>query len=600
MGDLPDTSTTSAQQAYVSVGNTSASQRQTPQNGAGQRSALQHGQPSRQQAFHSQFDATSQPSQQPGQMAFQMGHMGNDLPQTNYRGGQVPPGYQQAFHASSQAAMMQQMQQMQQYNNQQSQMPSQGYYGQTQLPQYYSTDQMNPHGPPPNLMVQPGVQYYATQMPMAPQSPTFYANPQPNRPGRNQHGQQHSNWQQQASQPTQSSRSHHQNRPKITPIKSSNSIRGPPRKPKQSGHAIWIGNLPPATKLLDLVDHVCQETENLESLFLISKSNCAFANFKDEQMSLDAQAKLHDSKFQSIRLVCRLRKVEGTGDKTNSTDNSIDTAPAEKTEEEVVESASPVVGYPPKPSPAEPSDTTTTTAPTSKDRFFILKSLSLEDLERSLQTGIWATQSHNEAALGEAHKTADNVYLIFSANKSGEYFGYARMTSPINQDPAAAIEFAPQYQAPAEIDTPKATVAEATEKRPAGRVIDDSTRGTTFWEIEREDVDVVDGEDDDVKSTKTDDADEEIQTLGKPFHLQWLSSSRLPFYRTRGLRNPWNSNREVKIARDGTELEPSVGQKLVALFNRNQSQGYPAQHLQMQMPQQETFPGFNPLTRYSH
>lgn len=176
------------------------------------------------------------------------------------------------------------------------------------------------------------------------------------------------------------------------------------------------------------------------------------------------------------------------------------------------------------------------------------------------------------------------------------------MTSPINQDPAAAIEFAPQYQAPAEIDIPKAIVAEATEKRPAGRIIDDSTRGTTFWEIERDDVDAVDGEDDDVKSTKTDDADEEIQTSGKPFHLQWLSSSRLPFYRTRGLRNPWNSNREVKIARDGTELEPSVGQKLVALFNRNKNQGYPAQHLQMQMqmPQQGTFHGFNPLTRYNH
>ncbi|KAK5003802.1 hypothetical protein LTR60_006726, partial [Cryomyces antarcticus] len=49
------------------------------------------------------------------------------------------------------------------------------------------------------------------------------------------------------------------------------------------------------------------------------------------------------------------------------------------------------------------------------------------------------------------------------------------------------------------------------------------------------------------------------QEWGKPFKIEWISTNRLPFYRTRGLRNPWNANREVKIARDGTELETSVG-----------------------------------------
>lgn len=174
------------------------------------------------------------------------------------------------------------------------------------------------------------------------------------------------------------------------------------------------------------------------------------------------------------------------------------------------------------------------------------------------------------------------------------------MTSPINQDPAAAIEFAPQNQEQVEIDAPKAAVAEATEFRPAGTITDDSTRGTTFWEIQHDDAEAVDAEDADVKSTKTDDADEEIQTSGKPFQLQWLSSNRLPFYRTRGLRNPWNSNREVKIARDGTELEPSVGQKLINLFSRHQSQAYPTQALQMQMQQQGPLPGFNHLSHYNH
>merc|ERR1712000_401419 len=88
----------------------------------------------------------------------------------------------------------------------------------------------------------------------------------------------------------------------------SSVVRGPPRKPRQSGHAIWIGNLPPQTDLMSLVLHVCKETVGLESLFLISKSNCAFANFKDEAACAAAQVKIHDSRFQTVRLVSRLRR----------------------------------------------------------------------------------------------------------------------------------------------------------------------------------------------------------------------------------------------------------------------------------------------------
>jgi hypothetical protein len=63
------------------------------------------------------------------------------------------------------------------------------------------------------------------------------------------------------------------------------------------------------------------------------------------------------------------------------------------------------------------------------------------------------------------------------------------------------------------------------------------------------------------------EAEEEGQSLGKPFRIQWLSTERVPFHRTRGLRNPWNANREVKIARDGTEIEPAIGRKLAQLFH---------------------------------
>ncbi|CAK7210799.1 hypothetical protein SCUCBS95973_000911 [Sporothrix curviconia] len=228
------------------------------------------------------------------------------------------------------------------------------------------------------------------------------------------------------------------------------------------------------------------------------------------------------------------------------------------------------------------------------EKYFILKSLTLEDLELSVRTGLWATQSHNEKTLNEAYKSCDNVYLIFSANKSGEYFGYARMTSEINQDPAAAIEFAPTSQSFNDADLPKAIPTEATETTPRGRIIDDSARGTIFWEIQSDDagevddkvmgdgidnVDRVDGVDspdgpdgvegeDGIDSVDGVDGTGGSQTWGKPFKLEWLSTTRLPFYRTRGLRNPLNANREIKIARDGTDVDVAIGRKLVSLFRQ--------------------------------
>ncbi|KAI0842262.1 hypothetical protein F5Y06DRAFT_285037 [Hypoxylon sp. FL0890] len=366
-----------------------------------------------------------------------------------------------------------------------------------------------------------------------------------------------------------------------SPEARSNVVRGPPRKPRQSGHAIWIGNLPPQTDLMSLVHHVCKEAAGLESLFLISKSNCAFANFKDEQSCVAAQQKLHDSKFQSVRLVSRLRKstVEGAGGQTAPTGPAATSPGGQNPSAESTKSPrgnQPETPISPSEVQPEPRSAPSTDSNSQKDKFFILKSLTVEDLELSVRNGVWATQSHNEEVLNNAFKAVDNVYLVFSANKSGEYFGYARMTSPINDDPAAAIEFAPKAQATSNLDLPKAIPTEATDTCPKGRIIDDSARGTIFWEVERDDADDIgDGEEsDDTASAKSGQEGEgPNKAWGKPFKLEWLSTTRLPFYRTRGLRNPWNSNREVKIARDGTELEPSVGRRLIGLFNRIQSPG---------------------------
>lgn len=53
------------------------------------------------------------------------------------------------------------------------------------------------------------------------------------------------------------------------------------------------------------------------------------------------------------------------------------------------------------------------------------------------------------------------------------------------------------------------------------------------------------------------------ESWGDSFAVEWLCTDRVSFNRTRHLRNPWNHDKEVKVSRDGTELEPTVGQQLL-------------------------------------
>lgn len=174
------------------------------------------------------------------------------------------------------------------------------------------------------------------------------------------------------------------------------------------------------------------------------------------------------------------------------------------------------------------------------------------------------------------------------------------MNSPINDDPAAAIEFAPKAQSIEDPEIPKAIPTPATEFAPKGRIIDDSARGTIFWEVVRDEVDGVVDEEDENQSNRSDQdgSPPPSKAWGKPFQVEWISTTRLPFYCTRGLRNPWNSNREVKIARDGTELETSIGRRLLGLFHRLPSpvatpphtQGVPLQLMSAGYPQVRRIP----------
>ena len=343
--------------------------------------------------------------------------------------------------------------------------------------------------------------------------------------------------------------------------------RGPPRKPKQSGHALWVGNLPPAATIIDLKDHFSRDaTKDIESLFLISKSNCAFVNYRSEAACVAAMNRFHDSRFHGVRLVCRLRRGAATGPSPPALGGGIiETSSPSEIQAAIEEPSSPtIVGRPnpiTTPSQASAMAEASDRPPKIAEKFFVVKSLTVQDLESSVRNSTWATQSHNESTLNRAYEEADSVYLIFSANKSGEYFGYARMTSKISGEPVSlGTNFAPaEPQSPG---APQSISTSATATAPKGRIIDDSARGTIFWEAEHSD-------DDEVESLESETSEaSEGQNWGKQFAIEWISQARLPFYRTRGLRNPWNANREVKIARDGTEIEPSVGRRLVQMFHR--------------------------------
>lgn len=189
----------------------------------------------------------------------------------------------------------------------------------------------------------------------------------------------------------------------------------------------------------------------------------------------------------------------------------------------------------------------------------------MQDLDASVRTKTWATQLNHEAKLNDAFDNTSSVYLIFSANKSGEYFGYARMASKIDGEPITITEGAVSDSATDTGIVPTSNETPPTATAPRGWIYNDSARGTIFWESGKADTDT---------AQQKQEEEEELERSGrwqqwsKQFSIEWVSTARLSFYLTRGLRNPWNANREVKIARDCTELEPRIGRLLIQMFHR--------------------------------
>ncbi|KAF9974789.1 hypothetical protein BGZ73_001723 [Actinomortierella ambigua] len=188
----------------------------------------------------------------------------------------------------------------------------------------------------------------------------------------------------------------------------------------------------------------------------------------------------------------------------------------------------------------------------SENRYYILKGLNEEDLKLSVQYGLWATQDHLVPVLNQAFANSKNVYLIFSANKSGEFFGFARMMDSISQEKhdhifksRAEANWIPSIGIPISPEL-KAEVARYIEEAEAeGRPI-------TYEEAETVAL----------ESTPT-------KSWGIVFPVQWLFVHKVPFSITSHLRNPYYDNRDVKLSKDGTEVEPTVGEQLLSEFRKH-------------------------------
>jgi len=154
---------------------------------------------------------------------------------------------------------------------------------------------------------------------------------------------------------------------------------------------------------MDLKDHFSEgATEDILSVFLISKSNCAFVNYKTEEACAKAVTRFHDSRFQGVRLVCRLRRS------SVAAVSGLPTGPAalagqSKEGGSVVAPSREVSDTPPDADGVDAKEVDgQDDRGSAKDKYFVVKSLTVEDLETSVRTGIWATQAHNEEALNKA------------------------------------------------------------------------------------------------------------------------------------------------------------------------------------------------------
>ncbi|OAL39966.1 hypothetical protein AYO20_00879 [Fonsecaea nubica] len=174
----------------------------------------------------------------------------------------------------------------------------------------------------------------------------------------------------------------------------------------------------------------------------------AFVNFSSEAARLAAIRLAGSRLFDGRRLDCRIRhEFRGRSTKVNYGLNT-------STNKALLTSSSPVCCDRAKSLRSKVEEFThfpeADRSSWGKEKYFILKSFSLDALYQSLETGRWHVPKRHVERLNHAFQltksprllqTASKVYLIFSVNGSGCFFGYAVMRSEIRVEDEDLIPF---------------------------------------------------------------------------------------------------------------------------------------------------------------
>ncbi|KAL2395271.1 hypothetical protein ABEF93_003097 [Exophiala dermatitidis] len=274
-----------------------------------------------------------------------------------------------------------------------------------------------------------------------------------------------------------------------------------------------------------------------------------------------------------------------------------------------------------------------------KEKYFIIKSGSLDALSQSLESGQWFIPNRHVKRLNHAFQTAERVYFIFSVNGSRQFFGYASMKSEIQPSTETSFRSNDVHRAPAAIEQtsqfspvePKRDLSLESRSRTYSLASSDSSAGSIYYEPERRRViweaahhDLDRGslsyepaspystsqspmapEPQNVAPWSTNMPTTRVSPPGgfpaspfspfspfddprskstprsdlvpfsSPCPVKWLSVNNISFDAVRGLTNAWNGNKDIYVARNVTAVDPSAAAVLLQLFQAGSAESRP-------------------------
>ena len=186
--------------------------------------------------------------------------------------------------------------------------------------------------------------------------------------------------------------------PRRTPSHTSDTVPRPRRRSSRhwGDHALWVGNIPQNTTVMSLRDYFAEAAPaELLTISYNPDAKYAFVNFSTEAARIAAIAKAASELFDGRRLDCRIRGDNASRSTkvsyglNTSDQRGLSISPERR--ENLWHKVEELYQYP----EADPSQR-------GKDKYFILKSYSLEALYQSLATNLWYIPKRHVERLNHA------------------------------------------------------------------------------------------------------------------------------------------------------------------------------------------------------